>query len=73
MSQILTHFKLFLVAMIWGLGWPAGRVVANDILPFAASWIRYVIATICFMLFLRVSGQWMFPNKSEWKRIFLIG
>tara|TARA_B100001250_G_scaffold399869_1_gene409729 strand:+ start:1768 stop:2691 length:924 start_codon:yes stop_codon:yes gene_type:complete len=73
MSQILTHFKLFLVAMIWGLGWPAGRVVANDVLPFAASWIRYVIATICFMLFLRVSGQWMFPNKSEWKRIFLIG
>ena len=73
MKNFLVHLKLFLVAVIWGLGWPAGRVVATDILPFMASWLRYVIATGSFLLFLKLSKQWMIPNKSEWKRIFLIG
>ena len=73
MNNFLIHLKLFLVAVIWGLGWPAGRVVATDILPFMASWLRYVIATGSFLLFLKLSKQWMIPNKSEWKRIFLIG
>ena len=39
MSNLATHFKLFTVAVIWGFGWPAGRVVANEVLPFTASWI----------------------------------
>jgi len=73
MNNFLVHVKLFLVAVIWGLGWPAGRVVANDILPFTASWLRYVIATLSFLVFLKFSGQWMFPNRSEWRRLFAIG
>ena len=73
MSNLLVHVKLFSVAVIWGLGWPAGRVVANDILPFMASWLRYVIATLSFLLFLKLSGQWMFPNRSEWRRLIVIG
>jgi len=73
MNNIVIHLKLFSVAVIWGLGWPAGRVVANDILPFAASWLRYVIATVSFLIFMRMSGQWMFPNRSEWRRLFMIG
>ena len=52
MSNLATHLKLLSVAVIWGFGWPAGRVVANDILPFTASWIRYVIATFCFLAYL---------------------
>ena len=73
MNNLATHLKLFTVAIIWGFGWPAGRVVANDVLPFTASWIRYIIATLCFLAYLKVSKQWMFPSKSEWKILFLIG
>ena len=73
MNNFVIHAKLFLVAIIWGFGWPAGRVVALEILPFTASWLRYVIATVSFLIFLRLTGQWMFPNRSEWGRIFLIG
>jgi drug/metabolite transporter (DMT)-like permease len=73
MSNLATHLKLFTVAVIWGFGWPAGRVVAGDVLPFTASWIRYVIATFCFLAYLKISRQWMLPNKSEWKILFLIG
>ena len=73
MKNLATHLKLFTVAVIWGFGWPAGRVVANDVLPFTASWIRYIIATLCFLAFLKLSKQWMFPSKLEWKILFLIG
>ena len=52
MKNLLTHFKLLIVAAIWGFGWPAGRVIANDIEPFAASWIRYVIAVLLFLILL---------------------
>jgi len=31
MKQFLIHLKLFFVAMIWGFGWPAGRIVALDV------------------------------------------
>ena len=73
MKNVLIHFKLLLVAAIWGFGWPAGRVIANDIQPFAASWIRYVIAVLLFLIVLRFSTQWVFPTRLEWKRIALIG
>ena len=73
MKNLATHLKLFTVAVIWGFGWPAGRVVANDVLPFTASWIRYIIATLCFLAYLKLSKQWMSPSKSEWKILFLIG
>ena len=73
MGKWLIHVKLLIVAIIWGLGWPAGRVVATEMLPFAASWIRYVFATSAFLFVLKFSGQWMIPHKSEWQRLFLIG
>lgn len=73
MNKWLIHVKLLIVAIIWGLGWPAGRVVATEMQPFAASWIRYVFATCAFLIVLKFSGQWMTPHKSEWRRLFLIG
>ena len=76
MKNSATHAKLLVVAMVWGLGWVAGRVVSNEetgIPPFAAGWARYVLAVLCFLIFLRITNQWMLPNRSQWKVIFLIG
>ena len=73
MSNLATHLKLFTVAVIWGFGWPAGRVVANDILPFTASWIRYIIAVSCFLIFLKVTDRWQLPSRGQWKIVVLIG
>jgi len=33
MNNVAVHVKLILVAAIWGLGWPAGRVVATELPP----------------------------------------
>lgn len=73
MKNLLVHLKLIFVVIVWGVGWPAGRVIAQDIAPFAASWIRYVVAVALFILYLRFSNQWMIPTRGEWKRIAWIG
>jgi drug/metabolite transporter (DMT)-like permease len=73
MKNLLVHMKLIFVVIIWGIGWPAGRVIAQDIAPFAASWIRYVVAVALFVIYLKLSNQWMIPTRGEWKRIAWIG
>ena len=44
MNLFWLHTRLLIVAIIWGLGWTAGRVVATDFPPITAAWIRYIIA-----------------------------
>jgi len=73
MKHLLIHLKLLFVVAVWGFGWPAGRVIAQDIAPFVASWLRYVIAVAFFFVYLRLSSQWMVPTRGEWKRIAWIG
>jgi len=73
MKNASTHLKLLAVAVIWGLGWVAGRVAAKDIPPFTAGWMRYILAVACFLLFLKLTKQWVTPSKQQWKIITAIG
>lgn len=73
MKNKLIHLKLLFVAVVWGLGWPAGRVLAQDIAPIGAAWIRYVIAVACFIIYLKITDNWRVPTKKEWNKIALIG
>jgi drug/metabolite transporter (DMT)-like permease len=73
MKNATTHAKLLVVAIIWGLGWVAGRVAAREISPFTAGWVRYIIAVGCFLVFLKITKQWILPNKKQWKLIIMIG
>lgn len=73
MKDALIHLKLLLVAIVWGFSWSAGRVLAHDIAPITAAWIRYAIAIICFFIYLRITDNWRIPTKMEWRIIVLIG
>lgn len=73
MKHLWIHIKLLLVAIIWGLGWPAGRVLAEEMAPFVAAWTRYVVALVCFAALLWSTNNWVFPTRGEWKRITMIG
>jgi len=73
MKNAAIHAKLLIVAIIWGLGWVAGRVAASEIPPFTAGWSRYVIAVFCFLIFLKLTKQWIVPNRKQWKLIIIIG
>ena len=73
MKDALIHLKLLFVAIVWGFSWTAGRVLAQDIAPISAAWIRYVIAVTCFFIYLKMTDNWRVPTKIEWKRIAIIG
>lgn len=73
MKHAATHAKLLAVAAIWGVGWVAGRVAAQEIPPFTAGWARYVLAVICFLIYLKASEKWLIPTKDQWKMIAWIG
>lgn len=73
MNNLRVHLKLLLVATIWGVSWPAGRIVALDTPPVLASWIRYIIACVLFLIYLKFSNNLTLPSSRQWKNIFLIG
>ncbi len=64
---------MLIVAIIWGLGWTAGRIVAVDFPPITAAWIRYIIAVALFLVWLKMTGKFRIPTREEWKRLFYIG
>lgn len=73
MKHITTHLKLLLVATIWGAGWVAGRVISTGIPPITGAWIRYVIAVLCFLIWMKIAGLLRLPTMGEWKRVWWIG
>lgn len=73
MNNLGVHLKLVLVAAIWGFGWPAGRVVASEVEPITAAWIRYVMVVVLFLVFLKATNQWTLPSKNQWKSVGWIG
>ena len=73
MRNALTHAKLLFVAVVWGVGWVAGRVIALAVPPITAAWIRYIIAVSCFLIFLKVTDRWQLPSREQWKIVILIG
>ena len=73
MNNVAIHIKLTIVAAIWGLGWPAGRVVATELPPIGSAWVRYVMVVIMFLAYLKWSNQWVLPSKTQWKQVAWIG
>jgi drug/metabolite transporter (DMT)-like permease len=73
-SLLFVYIKLFLAAVFWGGTFIAGRVVAKDVGPFAASFLRFAIASV-FLLFItwRVDGKLPAIKKAQIIPIILLG
>ena len=62
-SKTVTYIKLLLTALFWGGTFIAGRSVARNVDPFAAAFLRFLIATILLLALTRkVEGK--FPSLS---------
>ncbi|NDV21662.1 DMT family transporter [Desulfovibrio sp. JC022] len=57
-SPALLYFKLIGSVIFWGGTWIAGRILAGDLTPYSAAFLRFFFATI-FMFFLtcRATGK----------------
>jgi drug/metabolite transporter (DMT)-like permease len=71
---LFVYIKLFLTAVFWGGTFIAGRVVAKDVGPFAASFLRFAIASI-FLLFivLKIEGKLPLLKKAQIIPVILLG
>ncbi|TET82054.1 MAG: DMT family transporter [Desulfobacteraceae bacterium] len=71
---MFVYIKLFLTAVFWGGTFIAGRVVAKDIGPFAASFLRFAIASV-FLLFITLKTEGKFPilKKGQIIPVILLG
>ena len=56
-SRYSTHLKLVGMAALWGASWAWGRVVAQSMPPVAAACVRFILASVALIIWLRQTGR----------------
>jgi drug/metabolite transporter (DMT)-like permease len=71
---MLTYIKLILTAVFWGGTFIAGKIVAQDVQPFSAAFLRFAIASAFLVLITwKVEGKLPKIERSLVFPIFLLG
>jgi len=60
-SKTILYFKLLGSVTFWGGTWIAGRILAGDLTPYSAAFLRFFFATI-FMFFMVKKVLAKLPN-----------
>lgn len=70
----MVHLKLALTAVFWGGTFVAGRLLAGQMGPFAAGFLRFALATACLLALARSREGWL-PrlDRREWPGVLLLG
>lgn len=73
-SNTLTYMKLLLMALFWGGTFIAGRLLAGEVSPFSAAFLRFTIASFV-LLFLTRRQYGHFPKiqSQQWGSLILLG
>ena len=59
---------------LWGGTWVAGRIVARDMGPFPAAFLRFLSASIfLYLLSCRAEGRWPLPPRGSWLGVAFLG
>lgn len=68
------YLKLFLTALLWGGTFVAGRMLAGQITPCSAAFLRFAVAS-CLLFFLtwKMEGRWPAVSRSQILPLFLLG
>ncbi|EPR42834.1 protein of unknown function DUF6 transmembrane [Desulfovibrio sp. X2] len=71
---MLLYAKLLVSMLIWGGTWVSGRVVAREVTPFSAAFLRYVFASLVLvMVLMRTEKRFRLPARNEILPLFLLG
>jgi len=72
--MVTTYLKLFLMAVIWGGTFIAGRRLALEVGPYSGAFLRFLIASTCLLaLTLKIEGKMPRPRKGQLLALFLMG
>ncbi len=71
---MLVYLKLTLTAVFWGGTFVAGRIVAREVDPFSAAFLRFFTASLCLVLITRrMEGRLALPDRKTWGPLILLG
>jgi len=71
---LLVYIKLLLTAFFWGGTFIAGRIVAQNVGPCSASFLRFAVASVFLLLFARkADGKFPAVNKNQIIPVILPG
>jgi drug/metabolite transporter (DMT)-like permease len=71
---VAVYIKLFFTAVLWGGTFIAARVVAQDVGPFSAAFLRFAIASVFLLVILRhVEGRLPRLKTRQWIAVVLLG
>ncbi len=65
---------MLLVAMLWGVAWPVGRILATDLIdyPFSVMFLRYTFALPVLFAWMWYSEGNTKPRREDWKPLFFM-
>jgi drug/metabolite transporter (DMT)-like permease len=73
-NNLRIYTKLFLTAVFWGGTFIAGRVVAREVGPFSASFLRFGVASVCLLLLTYSKANGLpVPKKNQIVPLLLLG
>ena len=74
MNATRVHARLLGMALLWGGSWGAGRVIALEMPPLAASAWRFLIAGLLLLVWLRWRvGRWPRLSARKWAALSVAG
>ncbi len=72
---MLTYIELIFTAIFWGGNFVAGKIVAQEVDPFSAAFLRFVTASFCLLAinYRFYGGRMALPDKRLWVPLILLG
>lgn len=68
------YLALISTVVFWGGTFSAGRLIAQDISPFSAAFLRFFIASICLILMILLKQKrWPRLSKEDFLPLFILG
>ncbi|CAI8712349.1 Drug/metabolite transporter (DMT)-like permease [Pseudomonas sp. IT-196MI5] len=73
-SDLPVYLKLAAVTMVWGGTFVAGRYLAGGLSPLLAASLRFLLASVALLLFIRMARTPLVrPSPRQWLQLLLLG
>ncbi|WP_223547967.1 DMT family transporter [Pseudomonas sp. A-B-19] len=73
-SDLPVYLKLAAVTMVWGGTFVAGRYLAGGLSPLLAASLRFLLASVALLLFIRMARTPLVrPSLRQWLQLLLLG
>ena len=73
-SDLPVYLKLAVVTMVWGGTFVAGRYLAGGLSPLLAASLRFLLASVALLLFIRMARTPLVrPSVRQWLQLLLLG